>query len=253
VQYTIGVPLAGIPLVFDHYREEAPDVADAPLPRALFRLNQAKPFAEAELAKFNSSAAGKKRGRNESQTDSLNGFLQLYFTQVAAMADYVAQPQDRGQIKNQTIFLSRSNLTDTYRLLPKDVQSYLRANNEDIVSRLADFQEKTQTEGESLSFFDESTRQLNGLAPVSLETYAKSALTGRPKVSQQQVFGGMNEIAPHDVEGTKVIPMEIRAIGNYFKTWNELKAELRKIAGWAQEGFELDQELGGSGASKSRR
>ncbi|MFM9615085.1 eCIS core domain-containing protein [Streptomyces niveiscabiei] len=253
VQYTIGVPLAGIPLVFDHYREEAPDIADAPLPRALFRLNQAKPFAQAELAKFDSSAAGKKRGRNESETDSLNGFLQLYFTQVAAMADYVAQPQDRGQIKNQTIFLSRSNLTDTYRLLPKDVQSYLRANNEAIVSRLADFQEKTQTEGESLSFFDESTRQLNGLAPVTLETYAKSALTGRPKVSQQQVFGGMNEIAPHDVEGTKVIPMEIRAIGNYFKTWNELKAELRKIAGWAQEGFELDQELGGSGASKSRR
>ncbi|WP_063786298.1 eCIS core domain-containing protein [Streptomyces acidiscabies] len=250
VQYTIGVPLAGIPLVFDHYREEAPAVADAPLPRALFRLNQAKPFAAAELEKFDSSAAGKKRSRGESETDSLNGFLQLYFTQVAAMADYVAQPQDQGQIKNLTIFLSRSNLTDTYRLLPKDVQTYLRANNEAIVGRLADFQEKTEVEGEALSFYDESTRQLNGLAEVSLETYAKSALTGKPQVSQQQVFGGMNEIAPHDVEGTKVIPMEIRAIGNYFKTWDELKAELRKIAGWAQEGFELDQELGGSGASK---
>ncbi|WP_416973024.1 DUF4157 domain-containing protein [Streptomyces sp. 4F14] len=254
VQYTIGIPLAGVPLVFDHYREEAPEVARAPLPRALFRLNQAKPFAAAEVTKFENSAAGKKRNRDTSETDSLNGFLQLYFTQVAAMADYVAQDRDQGQIKNQTIFLSRSNLTDTYRLLPQDVQAYLRKNNNHIVNRLAAFQEKTEVPDQTLEFFDNSTRQLNGLEEVSLETYAKSALRGEPEVAQQQVFGGMKEIPPHDVEGTQVIPMEIRAIGNYFKTWDEIKAELRKIAGWAQEGYERDQELGGgSGASKSRR
>ncbi|QNP76203.1 DUF4157 domain-containing protein [Streptomyces roseirectus] len=250
VQYTIGVPLAGVPLMFDHYRAEAPPVEQAPLPRALFRLNQAKPFAEAEVAKFDNSAAGKKRNRDETETDSLNGFLQLYFTQVAAMADYVAQPQDRGQIKNQTIFLSRSKLTDAYQLLPAYARDYLRRNNNHIVTRLSTFQEKTEVEGESLSFLDNATRQVGELAEVSLETFARSALRGEPEISQQQVFGGMNEIAPHDVEGTKVIPMEIRAIGNYFKTWDELKAELRKIAGWAQEGYERDQEVGGSGASK---
>ncbi|MDX3385247.1 DUF4157 domain-containing protein [Streptomyces niveiscabiei] len=254
VQYTIGVPLAGIPLVFDHYREEAPAVANARQPRALFRLNQARPFAEAEVAKFEGSAAGKKRNRDTSETDTLNGFLQLYFTQVAAVADYVAEPKDKGQIKNRTIFLSRSNLTDTYRLLPEDVQGYLRRNNNHIVSRLAGFQEKTEKEGEKLSFFDRATRQVGELDEVSLETYAKSALTGKPEVSQEQVFGGMKGIPPHPVEGTQVIPMEIRAIGSYLKTWDEVKAELRKIAGWAQEGYERDQELGGgSGTNRSRR
>nr|WP_324786275.1 DUF4157 domain-containing protein [Streptomyces sp. H51] len=248
VQYTIGVPLAGVPLMFDHYREEAPDVTDAMLPRALFRLNQAKPFAAAELEKFENSTTGKKRGRTD--TDSLDGFLQLYYTQVAAMADYLAQEEDAGQIKNQTIFLSRSRLTDAYRLLDSDIQAYLKRNSNRIVDRLAEYQEKTENRGETLSFFDNGVRQLAGLEPVTLETYAKSALKGEPSVSQQQVFGGMNEIAPHQVEGSTVIPMEIRSIGNYFKTWDELKTELRKIAGWAQEGYERDREIHGPGGSR---
>jgi hypothetical protein len=248
VQYTIGVPLAGVPLMFEHYRQEAPDLARAPLPRALFRLTQAKPFAKAELEKFDKSATGKKRSRTD--TDSLDGFLQLYYTQVAAMADYLAQEQDSGQIKNLTIFLSRSRLTDAFRLLDGDAQAYLKRNNNHIVNRLAKFQEKTQKADETLLFFDKGTRELPGLEPVSLETYAKSALKGEPSVSQQQVFGGMNEIAPHSVEGSTVIPMEIRAMGNYYKTWDELKAELRKIAGWAQEGYERDREIQGPGGSR---
>ncbi|AIR98932.1 DUF4157 domain-containing protein [Streptomyces glaucescens] len=248
VQYTVGVPLAGVPLMFRHYREEAPSLAEAPLPRALFRLNQAAPFAEAELAKFENSATGKKRARTD--TDSLDGFLQLYYTQVAAMADYLAQEQDGGQIKNLTIFLSRSRLADAFKLLDSDTQAYLRRNNNHIVNRLAAFQEKTETPGQKLDFFDRGTRALPGLEPVTLETYARSALKGEPSVSQQQVFGGMNEIAPHSVEGSTVIPMEIRAMGNYYKTWDELKAELRKIAGWAQEGYERDREIHGPGGSR---
>ncbi|MFB9467568.1 eCIS core domain-containing protein [Streptomyces cinereospinus] len=253
VQYTIGVPLAGVPLMFEHYRQEAPNVAQATLPRALFRLNQAKPFAATEVEKFDKSATGRKRNRAQTDLDALDGFLQLYYTQVAAMADYVAQDQDSGQIKNLTIFLSRSRLTDAYRLLDADVQAYLKRNNNHIVTRLSKLQEKTQTPGETLSFFDNGTRALPGLEPVTLETYAKSALRGEPSVSQQQVFGGMNEIAPHAVEGSTVIPMEIRAMGNYYKTWDELKAELRKIAGWAQEGYERDREIQGAGSGASRR
>ncbi|GAA3300104.1 hypothetical protein GCM10020295_40010 [Streptomyces cinereospinus] len=239
--------------MFEHYRQEAPNVAQATLPRALFRLNQAKPFAATEVEKFDKSATGRKRNRAQTDLDALDGFLQLYYTQVAAMADYVAQDQDSGQIKNLTIFLSRSRLTDAYRLLDADVQAYLKRNNNHIVTRLSKLQEKTQTPGETLSFFDNGTRALPGLEPVTLETYAKSALRGEPSVSQQQVFGGMNEIAPHAVEGSTVIPMEIRAMGNYYKTWDELKAELRKIAGWAQEGYERDREIQGAGSGASRR
>lgn len=248
VQYTIGVPLAGIPLMFDRYRAEAPGVDRAPLPRALFRLNQAKPFAEAEVAAFENTPSGKKRRRVD--TDSLSGFFQLYFTQVAAVADYLAKNKEKGQIKNQTIFLSRSPLAKVYGLLDSGARKYLSENSEEIVTRLADFQEKTEKEGEKLQFREDSSRKMGDLDEVTLVTYAKSALMGRPEVGQQQVFGGMREISPHPVEGAMVIPLEIRAIGNYYKTWDQLKAELRKIAGWAQEGYEKDREIHGRGGSR---
>ncbi|MFD5709411.1 DUF4157 domain-containing protein [Streptomyces pharetrae] len=250
VQYTVGMPLAGVPLMFQHYREEAaPDVAQAAYPRAraLFRLQQARPFAEAELARYQSSK-GKKRARID--TDSLDGFLQLYYTQVAAMADYLAQDRDAGQIKNLTVFLSRSRLVEAFELLDSDTQDYLRKNSESIVDRLAEFQEETERPGQKLDFLDNGTRELPGLEPVTLETYAKSALTGEPRVSQQRVFGGMNEITPHQVEGSTVIPMEIRSMGSRYKTWDQLKAELRKIARWAQEGHERDLEIHGRGGSR---
>jgi hypothetical protein len=234
--------------MFDRYRQEAPPVDEAPLPRALFRLNQAKPFAEAEVGMFEQTSTGKKRSRVD--TDSLDGFFQLYYTQVAAVADYLAKEREEGQIKNQTIFLSRSPLTQVYGLLDSDVQKYLRENSEEIVNRLAGFQEKTEKAGEELEFRDNSSRKMGELEEVSLETYAKSALEGSPEVGQQRVFGGMREISPHAVEGARVIPLEIRAIGNYFKTWVELKAELRKIAGWAQEGYEKDREIHGPGGSR---
>ncbi|MFI7383821.1 DUF4157 domain-containing protein [Streptomyces sp. NPDC049813] len=248
VQYTIGVPLAGIPPVFDSYRDDPGSVGQNALPRAMFRLNQAKPFAQRELELFDASATGKKRSRVD--TDSLDGYLQLFFTQVAAVADYLATDEDSGQIKNLTIFLSRSPLAEAYALLDSDIQGYLKRNKKTIVDRLSAFQETTETEGETLEFRDRATRQMPGLDKVSLMTYAYSGLTGNPVISQQQVFGGMREITPHAVEGSTVVPMEIRAIGNYFKTWDELKAELRKIANWAQQGYTRDQEIHGPGGSR---
>lgn len=248
VQYTVGVPLAGIPQVFDNYRNDPASVGQRALPRALFRLNQAKPFAQGILEEFEDATAGKKRSRVD--TDSLDGFLQLFFTQVAAVADYLATDSDQGQPKNLTIFLSRSPLADAYRLLDSGAQNYLKKNREQILDVLSGYQETTEKEGEKLEFRDTATRQMAGLDEVSLLDYANSALAGNPSVSQQQVFGGMKEIRPHAVEGSTVIPMEIRAIGNYFKTWDELKTELRKIAGWAQQGYAKDQEIHGRGGAR---
>ncbi len=250
VQYTIGVPLAGVPQVFDNYRNDPESVGQNALPRATFRLNQAKPFAQDVLRDFDTSRPGPGKKRSRVDTDSLDGFLQLFFTQVAAVADYLATDHDQGQPKNLTIFLSRSPLADAFSLLDGEVQRFLKKNKNAIVNRLAEYQEKTETEGEQLEFRDRASRELPGLEKVTLLGYANSALTGKPTVSQQQVFGGMNEIKPHTVEGSTVIPMEIRAIGNYFKTWDELKAELRKIAGWAQEGYAKDQEVNGPGGAR---
>jgi len=248
VHYSIGVPLAGMPQFFDLYRADAQArVAQGQqhlLPDAQHRLDQARPFATAELAHF-AQATG-----SAVDTTALNGYLQLIYTQIAAVADYVAVEQDQGaqfanpqgQPKNWTIFLSRSKLSDAYELLAPEIKTYLAANHEQIIERLSQFQEVTATGG-AVTFFDVGERALPGLEPVNLETYAQSALGAAPGVSQQRVFGGMNEIAPHDVEGSTVIPMEIRLIGDSMKTWVALKAELRRIAGWAQQAYLHDQAL----------
>ncbi|MFH7338832.1 DUF4157 domain-containing protein [Streptomyces sp. KHY 26] len=250
VHYSVGVPLAGMPAFFDFYRADAQQrqaQGKAPvLPDAEHRLTQARPFAAAEVAHFVQAT------HSAADTTALDGYLQLVYTQVTAMADYVAVAQgqrDRfaapqGQIKNWTSFLSRSQLSDAYGLLDPEIRAYLAANHDDIIERLSGFHETTAT-GAQATFYDNAERALPGLEPVSLETYAQSALGGAAGVSQQRVFGGMNEIAPHEVEGADVIPMEIRLIGDSMKTWDGLKAELRKIAGWAQQAYQRDRQVNG--------
>nr|WP_240509631.1 DUF4157 domain-containing protein [Streptomyces malaysiense] len=248
VHYSVGVPLAGMPAFFDLYRADAQQRTDQGrppvLPDAQHRLAQARPFAAAEAARFAQAT------QSTTDTTALDGYLQLVYTQVAAMADYVAVAQGQGnsfalpqgQIKNWTLFLSRSQLGDAYQLLDPAIRAYLAANCDDIIERLSAFHETTAT-GRQATFYDNAERALPGLDPVSLETYAQSALGGAPAVSQQRVFGGMNEIPPHGVEGANVIPMEIRLIGDSMKTWDGLKAELRKIAGWAQQSYQQDRQI----------
>ncbi|MFL6125364.1 DUF4157 domain-containing protein [Actinophytocola sp.] len=249
VHYSIGVPLAGMPLFFDLYRADAQArvAQDRPtlLPDAQHRLDQARPFAAAELTRF-TQAIG-----SPIDTTALNGYLQLIYTQITAMADYVAVAQGQknryaspqGQPKNWTIFLSRSRLADAYRLLDPRIRTYLAENHDEIIERLSQFHEVTAKGEEAATFFDVGERALPDLDPVSLETYAQSALGVGQAVSQQRVFGGMKEIAPHEVEGSTVIPMEIRLIGDSMKTWAGLKAELHKIAGWAQRSYRQDRQI----------
>ncbi len=246
VHYSVGVPLAGMPMFFDHLREAAPQAQGAPLPRARFRLSQSKTFAEQVVARYEQrQESARKRKRLE--TDALDGYSQLFFMQVAAMADYLAQDQDQGQIKNLTVVLSRSQLTDVRALLDPGFQDFLSTNSEAIVDLLAQFQEDPGDGSASLEFRDEATREIDGL-PVSLLSFAESTLKGVPQIPQQSVFGGMNQIAPHEEEGAMMVPFEIRTMGSLMKTWDELKAELRDLANWAEEAYRHDRSLAGDSA-----
>ncbi|WP_438267884.1 eCIS core domain-containing protein [Kitasatospora purpeofusca] len=246
VHYSVGVPLAGMPMFFDHLREAAPQAPGAPLPRARFRLSQSRTFAEQVVARYvQGQESARKRKRLE--TDALDGYSQLFFMQVAAMADYLAQDQDQGQIKNLTVVLSRSQLTDVRALLDPGFQEFLSANSEVIVDLLAHFQEDPGDGSANLEFRDEATREIDGL-PVSLLSFAESTLKGVPQIPQQSVFGGMNQIAPHEEEGAMMVPFEIRTMGSLMKTWDELKAELRDLAAWAEEAYRHDRSLAGDSA-----
>ncbi|MFJ4795932.1 eCIS core domain-containing protein [Kitasatospora purpeofusca] len=246
VHYSVGVPLAGMPMFFDHLREAAPEAPGAPLPRARFRLSQSRTFAAQVVARYEQGQESARK-RKRLETDALDGYSQLFFMQVAAMADYLAQDEDRGQIKNLTVVLSRSQLTDVRALLDPGFQDFLSANSEVIVDLLAQFQEDPGDGGANLEFRDEATREIDGL-PVSLLSFAESTLKGVPQIPQQSVFGGMNQIAPHEEEGAMMVPFEIRTMGSLMKTWDELKAELRDLASWAEEAYRHDRSLAGDSA-----
>ncbi|MGW5847094.1 eCIS core domain-containing protein [Streptomyces sp. NPDC055254] len=248
VHYSVGVPLSGMPMFFDHLRDAAPATAGAPNLRARFRLTQAKAFASDVVQMYERGAAASKK-RKRVATDALDGYSQLFFMQVAAVADYVAQDQDQGQIKNLTAVLSRSRLSDVRRLLDPAFQEFLGDSSEDVLDALAGYQEDSG-DGGKLEFRENATRQIDG-PEVSLIAFAQSALNGAPAVDQQSVFGGMNQIAPHQEEGAVMVPFEIRTMGATMKTWDQLKGELHDLARWAEDAYQHDRMQ--AGASNRRR
>lgn len=264
VQYSVGVPLSGMPSFFDHLRGDATQQTHPTLKRAGLRFGQAKEFAEAEVARFESETPkpGPPGG-----TDDMNGYLQLYFTQVAAMADYLHfykrsldEPDNAedlwaymGQIKNHTIVLARSPLAPMFRQLAPAVQKYLKSDYENVITRLSEFQGQA-LEGEgTFSFHDEIPRGVGGLEELTLLDYAKAGLVGKPDYDQQRVFGGTNEIGPHKVEDVTVIPMEIRTLGKQSKTWAELRTELHSLADWAQEAYQHEKGIDRPKPAKRRK
>lgn len=248
VHYSVGVPLKGMPLFFDHLRTAAPATPTAPNRRARFRLTQAKSFAAAVVAMYEGDAGTTKK-RKQLDTDALDGYCQLFFTQVAAVADYVAEEEDRGQIKNLTAVLSRSRLSDVRALLETEFRGFLNRRGEDVLTLLAGYQEDSG-EGTQLDFKEKATRDVEG-GPVSLLSFAWSAIKGTPKVFQQRVFGGMNQIDPHEEAGAVMVPFEIRTMGSQMKTWDQLRTELHDLARWAEEAYRHDR--GQSGDTSRRR
>ncbi|MEU9062552.1 DUF4157 domain-containing protein [Streptomyces sp. NPDC048430] len=242
VHYSVGVPLAGIPSFFTHLRTEGkPNPVPRPHKRAWLRLDQAEEFARSVVDSYGTRSG--KRAAPDS-LDALNGYCQLLYTQVAAMADKFDPDTGAGQIKNKTVALSRSALPDARKLLPVDQQEFLARNVDDIVGKLAGHQEKTEEGAKDGNFNDDDIRQVDGYPDTKLIDYAKSALDGtipeghtRPP-GQQQVFGGMREIAPHLEQGVRMVPMEIRHFGSHLKTWDGLKNELSTLASWANTSYE---------------
>ncbi|MEU2230927.1 eCIS core domain-containing protein [Streptomyces vietnamensis] len=242
VHYSVGVPLRGMPLFFDHLRQAAPDVPGAPSRRARFRLAQAEDFA-ADIVKLyeeNKAQYASKKRKREVETDELNGYAQLFFMQIAAVADYLAEDRDSGQIKNLTAVLSRSRLSDVRALLAEEFRAFLTGTAEKVVDVLAGYQEKPGQGDRELEFREQATREIDG-NPVSLIDFARSAIHGETRVDQQSVFGGMNQIAPHKEAGSTMVPFEIRTMGSNKKTWDELKTELDSLAQWAEEAYQHDR------------
>jgi hypothetical protein len=238
VHYSIGIPLRSFGAFLNRVRAAAPFGQDVPLPRARFRLGQAANYADDIVGRFQHSP----RGQQVQDTRALHGYLQLAYTQICAMADYLAPRVNEGQIKNYTVVLSRSKLSDVYALLGAQEKAYLREavqihsdDDDNPITHLAGYHENTDIPGEVLQFQERSSRQVRPSTPeIRLLAYATAACTGTA-ISQQHVFGGMREIDPRDEEGVRLIPVELRTLGSEMKSWAEVQNDLTNLCAWAEE------------------
>jgi hypothetical protein len=249
VHYSVGVPLGGMATFFDRLRSAVPLREGVYLPEARHRLQQAHAFAEEAAEQFVRRDTGDPAGRRERALSAearrrreALGYLQLLFMQVAAFADHADDVENGGSdagIKNRTVVLSRSRLADVHDRLDPLVQGYLRTNQDDLTTLLADKYHEKGFDGEVMTFYEKAVREIVDGRPVDLLTYTKAAFTGRVSISQQRVFGGMREIAPHVEEEAVVVPFEIRTFGKAMKSWAEVAADLTDLCGWVQSSYEL--------------
>jgi hypothetical protein len=236
--YSVGIPLRSSGAFLDRVRAAAPGGAGVYLPRARFRLAQAPAYATDIVNLFGQTQVGQQ----VNDTRALHGYLQLAFTQICAMADYLALGQNRGQIKNGTVVLSRSSLASAYALLGVAERGYLQAavqlpdnDNDNPVTHLATYQEQTETMGVTLEFQEGGTRQIRDDTPeISLIDYATAAFNGVDDIDQELVFGGMLTLAPHVEQGVSLIPVELRTLGARLKDWQEVQTDLTNLCAWAE-------------------
>ncbi len=247
VHYSVGVPLAGLPQFFDRLRAAAPilPLAQGNSPATIrdrFSLHQARAFAAAELAVFlhqpGAPAAGSQRAR------ALDGFLQLGYMQVCALADHLDYAANqRGNIKNLTAVLCRSAFIDVFPLLSGQAQNFLIARcggTEPLITNLAAHQQVAeQGFGQNHDFHEDGQRQSGNLAMITLMDFTLSVFTGNQRVNPQRVFGGMRDIAPHAEQNVNVVPMELRSVGNESKSWMDVQNELTSLCAWAHEAYGL--------------
>jgi hypothetical protein len=246
VHYSVGVPLAGMPRFFDRVRAAAPVLALQPgdhpsLIRDRFNLHQARAFAVAEVARFSAIPGNPAVGSQQAR--ALNGYLQLAYMQICALADHLDYNGQGGMIKNLTADLCRSAFMDIVGALSPQARNYLVAGcagTEPLITRLAAFQEVPEPGfPQNHAFHEDGVRTSGNLAPITLINFTKSVLTGATRVDPERVFGGMREIPAHPEQGVTVVPMELRSIGNEAKTWVDVQNELGHLCNWAQEAFGL--------------
>lgn len=166
----------------------------------------------------------------------LRGFLALVFTQIAAFADMADNSPGgtvKGQPKNYVAALSRVPLQTIYNALADDVKAAINGNQEEIYVTMGDQIISDCRDGDS-------RRPVPGLDAVTLKDYAMSAFGTGALVSQQRVFGGMNETdldtrvrgstdPDKTLLGGRGVPVELRAVGKPRAPWADFVSYTRRL------------------------
>ncbi|HEY0752540.1 MAG TPA: hypothetical protein VGD98_01060 [Ktedonobacteraceae bacterium] len=153
---------------------------------------------------------------------------------ITAITD--TQPFGRGQPKNKIAALPRASLADAFGILPKAVQTLLARskNREIVIDGLADDLEENFGLDFAESFSLESTEK----GKATLIEYVRGGLGSGKSISQQVLFGGMNEVGidTTTAKGKTLLPMEFRSILRSRVSWERLrKTDAPKVLAWAQD------------------
>jgi len=251
VHYSVGLPLGGMPAFFKRLSEAAPvlflpkDEDRRPaLIRDRFSLRQAQAFAARECQDFAENRHGAP-ARDPRTVSQLEGYLQLAYMQICAVADGLDYGASAGTIvKNLTAVLCRSSFDKVALLLPPAALGFLARRVDDpqhsIIDVLAQFQASPEPGFTRRHAFrgDAVIATVRG-KDLTLREYARLVLTGQSRVDPEDVFGGMREITVHAELSSLLVPMELRSLGNERKSWTDVRVELGNLCTWADEAFRL--------------
>ena len=155
----------------------------------------------------------------EEQTE-LKGAVTILTLQLEAFAIHVRGEAGvrQPQVKNNTPALSRVTLHEIHASLSAPVGQAMHDNHDAIINAIAD-----QLDG-VVDYNDDDVREVPGLDPVTLGNYAASGLGRGAEVSQQRVFGGMNELHLDQSHGMALVPVELRSFRQQYMSFDEVRA-----------------------------
>jgi hypothetical protein len=238
VQYTIGMPIGRLHTAITYISAHSYDPEDqVPTQHAATALNVAARAAERYEDRLGDPA----------DAAQFTGYIALVYTQLAAFADTIqaeivagmddpfptaAALNRSGQIKNNTVLLSRVPLGTVFGALRPGVRDILQAEREEILTLIAG---PEGMERQGMAFAAAATRDVQGLESISLDAYAESALGGGgDPIEQQRVFGGMKETPLDPTVPGLGVPLEVRGFRADSRTWTQVYADARTLLLWSR-------------------
>lgn len=163
---------------------------------------------------------------------SKKAILLLKRNKVQAISD--AKQYSGGQPKNKIAALPRAMLSQRFAILSPNVQRELQRSQEEILDKFAEHLERTL----NLDLNESVVLENEKLAmEAELGDFLKAGLGSGQAITQQVLFGGMNEVGIDNssVANPNLLPLEFRNIYNHRVSWDELLADATKILRWSRD------------------
>jgi hypothetical protein len=247
VHYTTGLPLGGMPYFFDLLRKAAPVGAGLPHNiRDRFSLGRAQSFSAGLVVVFvqDYEQADSDRGRRVIR--ELDGYLQLLYMQICALADgldYAGDVEDDSEdepplVKNLTAVLCRAPLAQVFVQLDLDAFNFVDQHKDLVLRRLTEFQAEPEPGYRRPHLFPGGKDlEIAGQSVTFRDVVLRLITDTSRSIDPEELFGAMTVVPGHQEQGAFLVPVELRSLGNEDKTWNEVSDELDQLCVWSEEAY----------------